>query len=207
MIMNPGKVFVLSAPSGAGKTTVLKRVMANVEGLAFSVSHCTRSPREGEINGVDYYFVDRQEFITMKDQGHFLEYADVHGNFYGTSRSAVKEKTDKGVDVILDIDVQGARIIRDSMGLDATYIFLVPPSLNELENRLRGRGQDSGETIVTRLANAKKEIDAVTEYEYLIVNEKIDEAVRMFEAIILAERSKGRRLTCGKAIPDFGTSL
>ncbi len=204
--MNKGKLFILSAPSGAGKTTVLKRVMENIDGLRFSVSHTTRKPRSGETDRVDYHFVDRQEFISMKSQGHFLESASVHNNYYGTSKLAVFEQIDKGNDVILDIDVQGARIVRDIVGEEATYIFLAPPSLAELESRLSGRGSDSQETIATRLTNAKKEMDSISEYEYLIVNDVLNEAVRMFEAIILAERSKSRRLISGKVIQNIGKS-
>lgn len=204
--MNKGKLFILSAPSGAGKTTILKRVMANIDGLKFSVSHTTRNPRQGEENGIDYHFVERQEFLVMKEQDHFLECAEVHNNYYGTSRIAVMEQIYNGLDVILDIDVQGARIVREIVGGEATYIFLAPPSLAELKNRLSGRGLDSKETIATRLTNAQKEMEAISEYEYLIVNDELDEAVRMFEAIILAERSKDRRRINGKAIQNFGKS-
>lgn len=201
--MNQGKLFILSAPSGTGKTTVLKKVMANIEGLEFSVSHTTRMPRTGEHNGKDYHFVDRQEFLAIKEKGDFLECADVHGNFYGTSRLVVQKQIESGLDVILDIDVQGARIVKSLEGTEGIYIFITPPSLDELERRLRGRRLDSEDTIATRLNNARLEMEAVSEYDYVIVNDKIDDTARMFEAIILAERSKGQRLINGKAIQPF----
>ncbi len=202
--MNQGKLFILSAPSGTGKTTVLKRVMANVEGLAFSISHTTRKPRQGETNGIDYNFVDRSEFLVMKKQDFFLECADVHGNLYGTSKVAVNEQVTSQTDVILDIDVQGARIVKQSGDCEAIYIFLAPPSLEVLEDRLRGRGADSEETIAIRLANARNEMEGMAEYDYLIVNDHLDDAVRMFESIILAERSRNRRQISGKAEPNCG---
>ncbi len=196
--MNQGKIFILSAPSGTGKTTLLKKVMAEVEGVAFSVSHTTRPPRHGEQNGVDYHFVDHTDFLTMRDTGQFLESAKVHGNLYGTSRKMVLEQTNAGLDVILDIDVQGAAIVRDASMLEATYIFLAPPSLPILEQRLRGRAQDDEKTILTRLANARKEMEAADSYEYLIINDQLDEAAGMLAAVILAERARGHRLVSGK---------
>lgn len=196
--MSQGKLFILSAPSGTGKTTLLGKVMSRLEGLAFSISHTTRKPRKGESDGTEYHFVDRQTFVKMREKGYFLEWADVHGNFYGTSRIGVEEQIAGGVDVLLDIDVQGAGIIRESGATRATYIFLTPPSVTELERRLRGRGLDSEETIATRLANARKEMAVMDSFEYIIVNEKLDEAVRMFESVILAERAKSRRDINGK---------
>jgi guanylate kinase len=201
--MNQGKLFILSAPSGTGKTTVLTKVMANIDGIAFYVSHTTRKPRHGEQDGKDYHFVNREDFLAIKEKGDFLECAEVHGNLYGTSSLAVQEQIENGIDVILDIDVQGARIVRASEETKGIYIFITPPSLDELERRLRGRGQDSEETIATRLANARFEMEAVDEYDYYIVNDDVDETARMFEAIILAERSRGRRLINGKAIQPF----
>jgi guanylate kinase len=191
--MSQGKLFILSAPSGTGKSTILSKAMSHLQGLAFSISHTTRAPRKGERDGVEYHFVDRPAFTAMKEQGEFLEDADVHGNLYGTSRRGVEEQRAGGVDVILDIDVQGAEILRESGETEAIYIFLAPPSLEELEKRLRGRGLDDEETIATRLKNARREMGAMDQFEYLIVNEQIDEATRMFEAIILAQRAKERR--------------
>ncbi len=196
--MNKGKVFILSAPSGTGKTTLLQQVMADIQGVVFSVSHTTREPRAGEVDDVDYHFIGRSEFLKMRTRGDFLESAEVHGNYYGTSKQAVLEQTEKGLDVILDIDVQGANILKSATALDASYIFLSPPSLAELEKRLRGRAKDSDETIRIRLANAEEEMQAAKNYEYLIINDKLDDAVKVFSAVILAERAKGHRLPSGK---------
>ncbi len=198
--MVQGKLFIISAPSGAGKSTVLNRVIAQLTGIAFSISHTTRMPRKGEQDGREYYFVDKSTFTAMIEEGNFLEYADVHGNFYGTSRLAVQKQLNQGLDVILDIDVQGAKIIRDAHELEAASIFLAPPDLAELERRLRGRGLDSDETIVKRLKNAHTELRSLGEFDYLIVNDKLDEAVRMFESIILAERAKNHRHFSGTEI-------
>lgn len=191
--MNTGQLFVLSAPSGAGKSTVLQSVLKSIKALAFSISHTTRLPRKGEENGVEYHFVDRKVFKKMIADGDFLEYAEVHGNYYGTSWKEIENQISSGVDVILDIDVQGARIVRGRKNFDTIFLFLAPPNLSELEKRLQGRGLDSQETIALRLSNAKSEMNAVDEYDYLIVNDKIEDAVRMMEAVILAERAKNRK--------------
>lgn len=198
--MTSGKLFILSAPSGAGKSTLLKKVMADLPGLAFSVSHTTRLPRPGEQDGVDYHFVSRARFEDMRDQGLFLEWAEVHGNLYGTSGPAVRAQLSAGIDVILDIDVQGAAIIRNSVSIPAATLFVAPPSLQELERRLRGRGTDREETIALRLENARIEMGAAATYEYLIVNDRLEQAVDTVRAIVIAERSRGRRLPSGQAI-------
>ncbi len=198
--MTTGKLFILSAPSGAGKTTLLKRVMADLPGLAFSISHTTRLPRAGEVDGVDYHFVSRDKFEAMQDQGVFLEWAEVHGNLYGTSRPAVLAQLATGLDVILDIDVQGAAILRESAAIPAASLFISPPSLPELERRLRGRGTDSEETILLRLKNARQEMQAAADYEYLIINDRLEQAVDTLRAIVIAERSRGHRLPTGQSI-------
>lgn len=198
--MTTGKLFILSAPSGAGKTTLLKKVMADLPGLAFSVSHTTRLPRTGEHDGVDYHFVSRGQFETMREQGVFLEWAEVHGNLYGTSRPAVLAQLATGLDVILDIDIQGTAILRNSAAIPSASLFITPPSLSELERRLRGRGTDSEETILLRLKNAGKEMQAAVDYEYLIVNDRLEQAVDTLRAIVIAERSRGHRLPTGQAI-------
>jgi guanylate kinase len=198
--MTTGKLFILSAPSGAGKTTLLKRVMADLPGLAFSVSHTTRLPRVGEVDGVDYHFVSRDQFEAMRGQGVFLEWAEVHGNLYGTSRPAVLAQLATGVDVILDIDVQGAAIILNSAAIPAASLFISPPSLQELERRLRGRETDSEETILLRLKNAGKEMRAAVDYEYLIINDRLEQAIDTLRAIVIAERSRGHRLPTGQSI-------
>ncbi len=198
--MTEGRLFVISAPSGAGKTTLLKMVMAEVPGLVFSISHTTRTPRPGEQDGVDYHFVSREKFARMIDQGLFLEYAEVHDNLYGTSIGAIGAQLEEGLDVILDIDVQGATILRREKQLAATHIFISPPDLTELEKRLRGRGTESEEVIQLRLKNAAVEMRAAGEYEYLVINETIDESAHLLAAIIVAERARAHRLPSGKPI-------
>ena len=195
-----GRLFIISAPSGAGKTTLLQKVVPHIQRLVFSVSHTTRAPRPGEREGVHYYFVDRSVFEEMRRADAFLEWAEVHGQLYGTSRKAVFTQLETGVDVILDIDVQGARIIQGSGLIDATSIFISPPDLQELDRRLRGRAQDSEQTIQLRMKNAGEEMQASVGYEYLIVNGRLDDAAKVLEAIILAERAKMRRLPSGLAI-------
>lgn len=198
--MRTGRLFVISAPSGAGKTTLLKEVMARIPGIVFSVSHTTRPPRPNEENGHDYHFVDRQEFEHIRDQGAFLEWAEVHGKLYGTSLSAIQQELDLGLDIVLDIDVQGAALIRESGRIEASFIFIAPPSLGELERRLRGRATDSEETIKLRLANAAEEMAEAGKYQYLIINDEFDEAADVLRAIILAERAKDHRLPSGEPI-------
>jgi guanylate kinase len=198
--MTAGRLFVISAPSGAGKTTLLKQVMADVTGLAFSISHTTRKPRVGERDGVDYHFVSRAEFLAMIEEERFLEYAEVHDNLYGTSIDAIGVQLLEGLDVILDIDVQGAAILRDKGQPEATHIFVSPPNITELERRLRGRGTESEDKIKVRLKNAATEMNAAGEYEYLIINEVVDEAANLLSSIILAERARAHRLSSGKPI-------
>lgn len=200
--MIKGKLFVISAPSGAGKTTLLRRVMADLRGLAFSISLTTRKPRPGEQDGVEYNFVSREQFQAMIEDGLFLEYAEVHDNLYGTSASAIELQLQQGVDVILDIDIQGAEILRKLGQPEATFIFIAPPGLRELETRLRGRGTESEEAIGIRLNNAKAEMRAAVHYDYLIINDVLEEAERVLSGVILAERAKAHRLPSGKAIGD-----
>jgi len=174
--------------------------MQEVVKLAFSVSHTTRSPRRGETDGVDYHFVSVDEFKAMRDQNLFLEWAEVHGNFYGTSRPAVEKQLTQGIDIILDIDVQGAAIIAADKSVHAVSVFVAPPSLDELERRLRGRGTDNEETIMVRLGNAAKEMSCADDYEYLVINDDIEEAAATLQAVLIAERSRGHRLPSGDAI-------
>ncbi len=195
-----GQLYILSAPSGCGKTTILRQVMNNIPGLAFSVSHTTRQPRSGEKNGVAYHFVTKEAFTEMRDKNSFIEWAEVHGNYYGTSRQAVADQLQNGQDVFLDIDVQGAAIINEDPGFNPVSIFVAPPSLTELERRLRGRGTDSDETIALRLQNAVKEMDAASQYQYLIINDKLADAVLVMQSIIIAQRSHSSRYPDGTAI-------
>ncbi len=191
--MNKGMLLVLSAPSGCGKTTILKKVMAELPGLVFSVSHTTRQSRPGEVDGRDYHFVSKEQFKTIRDQqpSGFLEWAEVHGNFYGTSRQDVEVRLAEGKDVVLDIDIQGAAQIRQNA--EPVSVFITPPSLEELERRLRGRGTETEESLTTRLANAGREMEDADNYTYLIINDRLDEAVRALQAVIIAERCRRRR--------------
>ena len=197
-------LIVLSAPSGCGKTTLLKKVMAELPGLVFSISHTTRPPRPGEQDGRDYYFVSRAEFAAIRDRqpSGFLEWAEVHGNFYGTSRAEVERRQAAGLDVILDIDVQGAAQVRAAD--DPVTIFIAPPSLDELARRLRGRGTEDEAVVSLRLAAAGKEMEAAGEYEYFIVNDDLDEAASSLLCVLVAERLRRRRNRDGKRV-DSGT--
>jgi guanylate kinase len=199
--MTIGRLFVISAPSGAGKTTILKQVMAEIPRLVFSVSHTTRQPRVGEADGKDYFFIDQQTFREMIDNDLFLEYAQVHQNYYGTSRAAVGDLLQQGVDVILDIDVQGASILREK-GLEGAFIFIAPPNIAELERRLRGRATESEEKIAVRMQNAKAELQAAVKYDYLLINDQLIDAIVLLKAIVLAERAKQHRLPSGEPIGD-----
>ncbi len=172
--------------------------MKRIPRLVFSISHTTRKPRPGEVNGRDYYFTSRSRFLEMVEQDCFLEYAEVHGNLYGTSREGIEEQLEKGIDVILDIDVQGAAILRKSGSVSGAHVFIAPPGLAELERRLRSRGTESGEQLLVRLANAEKEMRAAGEYDYLIVNDQLDEAVDLLCSIIVAERARFFRLPSGE---------
>ena len=198
--MSKGNLFVISAPSGAGKSTILKKLLVMVPNLAFSVSHTTRSPRNGERNGLDYHFVDRETFEGMRAGQAFLEWAEVHGNLYGTSRAAIEAQQARGIDVFLDIDVQGARQLRDCGHPGAVFLFIAPPSWQELENRLRGRGTDAEETVQLRLNNARREMEDADRYDYLVINDRLDEAVDVLRAVVIAERCKGRRSPDGQDI-------
>jgi len=198
--MSRGNLFVISAPSGAGKSTILKKLLAAVPNLAFSVSHTTRAPRPGESNGREYHFVDRATFEGMREKLAFLEWAEVHGNLYGTSRAAIEAQQAQGIDVFLDIDVQGARQLREQQLPGAVFLFIAPPSLAELEKRLRGRGTDPEETVQLRLNNARREMEDADRYDYLVINDQLDEAVEILRAVVIAERCKARRNPNGQPI-------
>jgi guanylate kinase len=184
-----GLVFVISAPSGAGKTTLLTRVMKEVPGLRFSISYTTRSPRSNEQEGRDYHFVSPSVFEKMVERNEFLEWAEVLGNRYGTARINVSALESERVDLLLDIDTQGAKKVRERVDR-SVFIFLLPPSPRLLEERLVKRGEDPPERIRYRLANAMKEVSEAPSYDYVIVNEQVEEAVRQLKAIILAERCR-----------------
>lgn len=195
--MANGNLFIISAPSGTGKTTILNRVLSDLQGVGFSVSHTTREPRPGEVDGKDYFFVNRAVFQTMQEQDDFLEHAEVHGNLYGTSKAVIDNLLQEGKDVILDIDVQGARQIRQKGVMQAVFIFIAPPSLADLEKRLTSRGTDSEPVITTRLQNARRELADMDMYDYIIVNDEIENGVEVLRSIIIAERSKAKRSATG----------
>ena len=185
----PGSVIVISAPSGSGKSTLVRRLMASVPDLIFSVSYTTRPRRAGERKGRDYFFVSPAKFKRMIAAGEFVEWADVHGQFYGTSRRQVRKAQEAGKDVLLDIDVQGHSQVRRQLP-DAVSIFLLPPSFQELERRLRRRHSDSPAVIHRRLENARREIRRWREYDFLVVNDRLPAAVRALEAVVRASRAR-----------------
>ncbi len=185
-----GILFVLSAPSGAGKTTVASMLLSRTEGLRKSISHTTRQIRKGETSGLDYFFVNEKEFNEMIDRGEFIEWALVHGNYYGTSLANIENIVKKnGSDLLLDIDVQGAATLREK-GVNCSTILLLPPSMDELKRRLVSRADESEESISTRLANAPKELGEIDKFDYVVINDDLGKAVSEVCAIIIAERLK-----------------
>jgi len=183
----PGTLYIVSAPSGAGKTSLVKALTDTAPQVRVSVSHTTRAPRAGERDGVHYHFVDRETFQAMVAEDAFLEHAEVFGNFYGTARSSVQALMDQGLDVILEIDWQGAAQVRRLMP-EALSVFILPPSRAELEARLRGRGQDSDEVIARRLGEAQAEMAHHGEFDYLVVNDDFDRALGELQALFTARR-------------------
>jgi guanylate kinase len=185
-------IYIVSAPSGSGKTTLLHNLLRTFQDLKFSVSHTTRQPRTGERDGVDYFFTDRKTFLEMVDRGEFLEWAEYYGQLYGTSRAFVEEHLTAGCDVILDIDVQGARQVKTRLQ-DAISVFILPPSFGELERRLRSRRLESDEAIHRRLEIAKGEIPYYRDYDYIVVNDILENSIQTLEAIVRAVRSRSTR--------------
>jgi guanylate kinase len=198
-----GIVLVVSAPSGTGKSTLLGRLMKKVGGVRFSVSFTTRPIRDGEENGRDYHFIGRERFEEMRAAGEFLEWAEVHGEYYGTARSQVQAILDGGQDVLLDVDVQGAEEVRRSIP-EAALVFLLPPSYQQLHDRLRGRGT-SAEELLRRMKNARDEVKRAEQFDYLVVNDVLEEAAVLLEAIMLAERSRRvrRHATWDRVLSTF----
>lgn len=190
-----GLMYVLSSPSGAGKTTLAERLLKGDPRVSLSVSATTRKPRPGEVEGEDYYFVSEAEFVRMRDNNEFLEWANVFGNFYGTPRAKVFDQLKAGVDVLFDIDWQGAQQLDAVAGGDVVKVFILPPSRAELERRLRGRNQDPEEVVKGRMAKADAEMSHWAEYDYVIINYELDESEAMLRAILLAERLRRRRQT------------
>ncbi len=185
--MSKGNLFIVTGPSGAGKGTVLGRLLPTMEQLQYSVSATTRAPREGEEDGVNYYFLNRNDFLNMVDRGEFLEYAEYVGNFYGTPAGPVDECLEKGVDVILEIEVQGALTVK-SKRPEAKLIFIIPPTFADLELRLRSRGSESDEVIAKRLEKAKEEYSMANHYDYIVCNGEVEQAVEELRSIIKAAR-------------------
>ena len=200
MIRRRGALFVVSAPSGAGKTTLCREARRRLSDLAYSVSYTTRAPRPGEKDGADFCFVRAAEFKALRDRGEFAEWAEVHGNLYGTRASVLEAALQGGQDLLLDIDTQGAAQLRKRYP-EAVLIFIVAPSMGELEQRLRERRSDPDKEIKRRLDRAREEIALWRTYDYLVVNRDVEEAVEQLTAIVLAERARTTRL--GLTFPDL----
>jgi guanylate kinase len=177
-----GNLYIVSAPSGSGKTTLLQHLLKSFTDLRFSVSHTTRTPRQGEKEGVDYFFTDRMAFLNMVERGDFLEWAEFNGHLYGTTREFVQQQIENGTDVILDIDVQGARQVKAKV--DATAIFVLPPSFDELKRRLKARMLEPDDVIHRRLEIAKAEILFYRDYDYIIINDILENSIRLLESIV-----------------------
>jgi guanylate kinase len=192
--MIPGLLFVITAPSGAGKSSLIRALMASDPGIALSVSYTTRTPRPGEQDGREYHFVDAASFSAMLERGEFLESAEVHGHRYGTSQKVIERTRASGRDLVLEIDWQGAAQVR-LLHPDAIGIFILPPSMAELERRLRARAQDAEAVIRRRMQNAAEEMSHAAEFKYAIINNNFDDALRDLGAIVRAERAlTGRQL-------------
>ncbi len=190
--MEEGLLVVISGPSGAGKGTICMQLLLDMSFLKVSVSATTRKPREGEKDGVDYYFIDEEEFLRRVANNEFLEYAKVYGNYYGTPKEEVFKQLKAGNDIILEIDIQGALQVKKNYPL-GVFIFILPPSLTELKNRIEGRGTDSKEVILRRMESAYDELNYAFQYDYVVVNDRVDLATEKIKHIILAEKKQGNK--------------
>jgi len=184
-----GNLIIVSSPSGGGKGTLIKEVLKSVSNVGYSISFTTRQERDGEVNGKDYFFVSRAEFENLIEQGEFLEHAEVHGNFYGTSVKQIKSEIELGRDIILEIDVQGAASVRAKVP-EAVSIFILPPSFEVLQNRLIKRATEKKEDLALRLKNSFTEVWRYEEFEYVVINDEVTRATNDLRSIILAERKK-----------------
>ncbi|WP_343214952.1 guanylate kinase [Desulfurobacterium sp.] len=191
--MMKGLLIVISAPSGTGKTTLVNMLMRSFPQIEFSISCTTRKPRPGEVDGKDYYFISLEEFEKKIEKNELLEWAEVYGNFYGTPKDKVLKALNEGKDVLLDIDTQGALQVKKNYP-EAVLIFILPPSLKELERRLRSRGTEDEETIEKRLLIARRELSLATRYDYIIINDRLQEAFEKLKSIVTAERWKTQRV-------------
>jgi guanylate kinase len=203
-IRRRGFLLILASPSGAGKTTITRRLISRDPTLALSVSVTTRPPRPGEVDGRDYHFIDRQRFEAMVERGELLEHAVVFGNCYGTPRGPIEAAIAAGRDIVGDVDWQGARQLSNSVPRDLVKVFVLPPSLSALEQRLRARAQDSAAAVAARLAQAAEEMSHWPEYDYVIVNHEIEDSVAQLAAIVTAERLRRSRQI---GLADFVTRL
>ena len=188
-----GLLIVISGPSGAGKGTICKSFLERNKEVALSVSATTRAPRKGEVEGINYYFVSKEDFKNRIENDDFLEYAEVYDNYYGTPRSNVEELLESGKDVILEIDIQGALKVKEN-AKDGVFIFVLPPSMQELKQRIINRGSETKESLMKRFKSAYQEINFVSKYNYAVINDKVDVAVEKLEAILAAERCRVDRI-------------
>jgi guanylate kinase len=189
--MSSGTLFIITAPSGAGKTTLVKSLLERDGGIRLSVSYTTRAPRAGEVHGREYHFVDEAAFKAMQAAGEFVEWAQVHGNYYGTSALWLRQATERGEDILLEIDWQGAGQVR-AVFPDAVGVFILPPSFEALETRLQGRGTDTAEVIARRLAGAHEEMRHACEFDYAILNDRLEDALEDLLALVRAARLRYR---------------
>jgi len=191
-VQAPGLLIVLSGPSGAGKGTLCKALREQMPELKYSISATTRAPRAGEVEGVNYYYITKEKFDEMLAQGEFLEWAKVYDNYYGTPKKQVMESLERGEDIILEIDIQGAMQIKKHYP-KGVFIFILPPSIRELEKRITNRGTDSEEVIKKRLSCVQEELAYVSEYDYVVINDEVQTAVEKLKAIIIAEKCRPQR--------------